>query len=519
MRHWWATLALIALLACMVPATAAAATGNPFGATRTLWAQLSGAAEGGDFDADAFGFAKITINPDTGALCYRLSVANIDPAIAAHIHVGAAGVSGPVVVPFDAPNADGLVNGCTTIDPALAAAILANPSGYYVNVHTAAYPGGVVRGQLLPLGAGGAVQQPSLPIVETVADGLNSPRGIAIGADGALYLTDAGAVDAPDPASCVSVGEGEENQYCFVNSGSVIKVMDGQQTTVATGLPGSIDDIVVTGTGELYVLTGLGGDPAQLRPLVGDLATGYGAILNVDTETNAWTVLADVSGYEVNANPDGGAIDTNPFGLTVTDDGFLVADAGGNDLLHVSMAGDISTVAVFPSQMVDAPPFLELPAGTQIPMEAVPTSVVVGPDGADYVSELTGFPFQVGAARVWRVQDLNADGDALDDGELSVAYAGFTNILDIGFDAAGRLYVLEIAQAGLLQAESDDPEQPGDFTGALIRVGADGTQTTIMSDGLVAPTGMTMGPLGALYVANFGVMPGMGQVLKLTVTD
>ena len=60
--------------------------------------------------------------------------------------------------------------------------------------------------------------------------------------------------------------------------------------------------------------------------------------------------------------------------------------------------------------MVDAPPFLGLPPGAQMPMQSVPTSIVKGPDGAYYVGELTGFPFQVGAARVWRLDDQNGDG-------------------------------------------------------------------------------------------------------------
>jgi len=38
-----------------------------------------------------------------------------------------------------------------TVDATVAAAILAHPKGYYVNVHTAAFPNGAVRGQLKPL--------------------------------------------------------------------------------------------------------------------------------------------------------------------------------------------------------------------------------------------------------------------------------------------------------------------------------------------------------------------------------
>src|SRR5204863_257016 len=79
-------------------------------------------------------------------------------------------------------------------------------------------------------------------------------------------------------------------------------------------------------------------------------------------------------------------------------DGWVVTAAGGNDILRVSPHGKISLIAVLHAKMVLAPPFLGLPPGTKIPMQAVPTSVVCGPDGALYVGQLTGFPFPVGAA-------------------------------------------------------------------------------------------------------------------------
>jgi hypothetical protein len=144
--------------------------------------------------------------------------------------------------------------------------------------------------------------------------------------------------------------------------------------------------------------------------------------------------------------------------VAVTSGGLAVTDAAGNTLLRVSANGAISTLAVFPGRMVDAPSFLGLPPGTQIPMEAVPTSVVQGPDGAFYVGQLTGFPYPPGAARVYRVLP----------GQAPTIYAeGFTNIIDIGFSSDGTLYVLEIAHHGLL---SFDP------TGALIRVERDGSR-------------------------------------------
>jgi len=78
-----------------------------------------------------------------------MSVTNLPlPATAAHIHAGAADVNGPVVVPFSAPDSSGTTQGCTIADATLVEQILADPSGYYVNVHTSEFPGGAIRGQL-----------------------------------------------------------------------------------------------------------------------------------------------------------------------------------------------------------------------------------------------------------------------------------------------------------------------------------------------------------------------------------
>jgi CHRD domain len=65
-----------------------------------------------------------------------------------HIHKGAASVSGPVVVPFTPPGADGNSSGCTQSPTSLIDDIVANPAGYYVNVHTKEHPGGAIRSQL-----------------------------------------------------------------------------------------------------------------------------------------------------------------------------------------------------------------------------------------------------------------------------------------------------------------------------------------------------------------------------------
>ncbi|MET0273293.1 MAG: CHRD domain-containing protein [Phenylobacterium sp.] len=109
----------------------------------TLSATLAGGTGG---DADGSGTASVKI--DGAEVCYDLSVKDIAPATMAHIHKGAAGANGPVVVPFKAPDASGKVAACATANPDAVKDILANPAGYYVNVHNADFPGGAIRGQL-----------------------------------------------------------------------------------------------------------------------------------------------------------------------------------------------------------------------------------------------------------------------------------------------------------------------------------------------------------------------------------
>jgi CHRD domain len=103
----------------------------------------------GTTEPNATGSAVVRIRKEAGQVCYRLHAANVTlPTVAAHIHRGAADVSGPVVVPFVPPGADGNSSGCTTSSAALIDEIIANPAGFYVNVHTKEHPGGAIRAQL-----------------------------------------------------------------------------------------------------------------------------------------------------------------------------------------------------------------------------------------------------------------------------------------------------------------------------------------------------------------------------------
>lgn len=128
--------------------TASAIAGSAQGGVKLHTTLTGGAEVPGPGDADATGSATVTVNPGQNQICYKVSVAHIDPATLAHIHVGAAGVAGPVAVALTAP-AGGSSSGCATVAPSLALDILKDPANYYVNVHNAAFPAGAARGQLI----------------------------------------------------------------------------------------------------------------------------------------------------------------------------------------------------------------------------------------------------------------------------------------------------------------------------------------------------------------------------------
>jgi hypothetical protein len=338
---------------------------------------------------------------------------------------------------------------------------------------------------------------------QTVASGLDNPRGLDIAANGDIWVAEAGRGGA---GPC-HPGEEGDTPSCFGTSGGFTVVHDGQQRRVVSGLPSFGDQ----GTGDNAVgpsevladqyhpvgLIGGGGGAAERSALgPGGALTGW--MIKFNPHSGRVYPFADLMQYETTANPDGGAIDSDPYGLARRYGSLVVADAAGNDVLHVNHTAQISTLTVFPDTQVPAPPFLKLPPGTMIPMQAVPTSVAVRKgDPNVYVGQLTGFPFPMGGANVYGVRP---------DGSTFVYASGFTNIVDIAWGPRGSLYVLEITSAGLTA---------GDPTGELIRVEADGDKEVVASTGLVTPTAVAVSDDGWLYVSNYGTSAGKGTVVRI----
>ena len=132
-----------------------------------------------------------------------------------------------------------------------------------------------------------------------------------------------------------------------------------------------------------------------------------------------------------------------------------------------------------------------------VSVQAVPTSVAIGPDGDYYVGQLTGGPFTVGVANVYRVPT--------EGGTPVLAFSGFTNIIDIAFASDGSLFVLEIARDAI----------PNFNPGRLVHVAPDGTRTEIAAGQLIAPGGVAVGHDGSLYVTNRSTSSTAGEVLHI----
>jgi len=318
---------------------------------------------------------------------------------------------------------------------------------------------------------------------------------------GGLVLTDLGAPRGlSSTGSHVLIADQGGGRILNVSRfGTIGVIVDGLPTstidegdgeTVVVGVTAVID-----GGGIYYFTVGESEEP------------GFDSVYSVRPGGKP-SLVADLGDYEEANNTDGdvdGAGEpellSNPFDLVRDGAGGLyISASGANAVLHIDASGDISPFAIFPNR---ANPLFPAVGGPT--MDQVPTGLEVGPDGALYVTTLTGFPFPPEAARVYRLEDSSGDGDALDDGETTIYAEGLTAATNLAFDLDGSLLVTEFSLNLLAEAH-----------GRLVRV-VDGAIAEVVAEPLITPTGVTVMGDGTILVSQefLGIVAEVSEAVAI----
>lgn len=300
------------------------------------------------------------------------------------------------------------------------------------------------------------------------------------------------------------------------DAGAGVVAFDGDQGVLDMPLPG-VSDVGPIGRGAVWATTGPLGDPT----------TDAGQALHRVTDDGS-RLIANLFAFEEAYDPDGGLHpDSNPFDVqSLGGRAALVVDSGGNDLLRVNNRGDIEVLAVFPIESVSTANLKQLVGcpdavgafafvcglPPQMPGEAVPTSVAVGPDGYYYVGELKGFPAPTNESNIWRVApDASwADCDVSPDC-VKVFDGGFTSIIDLAFGADGSLLVAELDESSWAAIELGGTPAGGTVNACDL----DTLTCSEMASGIPILTAVTTGKDGSVWVTRNALIPPLANVIEI----
>ena len=332
--------------------------------------------------------------------------------------------------------------------------------------------------------------------VSVFATGLNNPRGLKFGPDGNLYVAEGGIGGANSTEGCCEQVIPPVGPYTGSTTGSRISKIDanGNRTTAVDNLPSSQTSAatgnLISGAADvafigntLYILMG-GAGCSHGVPQVPEMPNGVLRV-NADGTTE---LIANLSAFVMafpvaHPEPDDFEPDGTWYSMITVGGNLYAVEPNHGELDKITPEGQISRVSDISASQG----------------HIVPTAIAYR--GNFYVGNLNTFPVVPGSSKIYKITPS---------GNVSVFAEGLTAILGVVFDGRARMYVLETSTAA---------GDPTPFTGKVIRVDPSGHQTEIAS-GLFFPTGMTLGPDGALYVSNVGFGPppaGLGEILRITV--
>jgi sugar lactone lactonase YvrE len=327
-----------------------------------------------------------------------------------------------------------------------------------------------------------------------VASGLNEPIGIHVESDGTLWVSDSG-IGGEGQIEGPNAGSGQRTLMSWGHTARLLRVgVDGTVTEVLT-LPSVVNPEGAQGAGRMVSLDGV------LYVTNGVWSAGLSidrpALMASVVRLRDGTASEFATTWEIEKrdNPDGAAIETNPFDLTVGPDSALwLTDAAGNTLYRIDPeTGALELRAVFD---VVRGPEASAERGGARDVEAVPTAVAFDDRGNTYVALLSGRPFVSGSSRVVRVSE---------DGSIRAYATGLTMLTDLETGPDGQLYGVSIGEL--------TDHGPAPNSGAILRI-LEGTESEPILSGLSWPTTVVFTKGGDAYVAINGIgEPGSGQIV------
>jgi hypothetical protein len=351
------------------------------------------------------------------------------------------------------------------------------------------------------------------PPFTTVLGGLHNPRGLAFGANGRLYVAEAGLGSGTTDEGIGFNGSIDEIKNPDSNHPKVRTVVWGLASHGSLeGETEGIDGISVQGNNIVGIM-------AESQDATGDASFGKllkvtpsgttKDIANVGSLNYAWT--GSVVGNPA-YDPGDQYPDSNPYGVLSLPGRQYVVDAGANTLNEVRPDGTVRILAFFPNIYIPEIDFTT---------DATPTCVAKGPDGALYIGTLALVPclFEGPVAKIYRV-DPSTLGPGYPGGPVPVLgpqqewATGFWSIHGIAFGPDGSLYVSELFTH--VDLSVDFPFSGGDVK--KLPFAHPSQHISLTNDQLSFPAGVAVGPHGAVYVVNGStyVEVGGGEVVRLT---